>query len=278
VKPVMLVVASVMLAVKPVMLVVASVWPVVAFVMLAVPRLPHGMERGDLMGAGIRPWTSEAGGTMKKSMEAEHLVIVLLGIPKNTAAGWLEQAKAVDVAANAHASSFSAISAELSQLHADTTAADAAQAKAKNKGIDDVEVRNAAIKSLKGSYRDFVAAVQRLCNKAPDAEHARALAAQAGLRTKTTKRANKADLEGTALKSGRVHLAIKVPVKRGARVFYEWMMSTDGGKTWVALPNTNDPFTTVASLTPGTYAWFKYRYTTKNTPSAWSTHVEVLVA
>jgi hypothetical protein len=54
-------------------------------------------------------------------------------------------------------------------------------------------------------------------------------------------------------------------------------MSTDGGKTWVTLPNTNDHVTIVANLTPGTYAKFRYRHTTKNTPSAWSEDVEVLV-
>ncbi len=88
----------------------------------------------------------------------------------------------------------------------------------------------------------------------------------------------KAAFQGTAVGNGRVNLVAKVPVKHGVRIFYAWQMSTDNGKTWIALPSTNDAFTAVAGLTPANYVWFQYRYTTNNTPSTWSAHIEVLVA
>jgi hypothetical protein len=210
--------------------------------------------------------------------EAENVVIVLLGVKMDTAAGWLAQAKGVDAVATKNAAALTAVSAELADLHTNVGAADTAQSKAKNGGHDEVEARNAAIKTLKTSYREAVAAVQKQCNAQPDAEHARAYAALAGLRTKTVTPPTKAAFKGTALGNGRVYLAIKVPVRRGARVFYEWQMSTDGGKTWVACPNTNDPFTTVANLTPATYVCFRFSYTSKNTPAPWSAQVQVLVA
>ncbi len=107
------------------------------------------------------------------STEAEHVVIVLLGVKKDTAAGWLDEAKAADAVAAKNAAQLSAISAEMADLHTNVGAADAAESKAKNGGNDEVQARNAAIKTLKTSYRQFVAGVQKQCNAAADAEHAR---------------------------------------------------------------------------------------------------------
>jgi hypothetical protein len=46
--------------------------------------------------------------------------------------------------------------------------------------------------------------------------------------------------------------------------------STDGGKTWVALPPTLQARTTVTGLTPGSSAQFRHRAVTKAGAADWS--------
>jgi hypothetical protein len=54
-------------------------------------------------------------------------------------------------------------------------------------------------------------------------------------------------------------------------------MSKDGGASWIALSTTNDANLLVPGLPAGTTVWFRHRMTVKNTPSDWSTHIEIPV-
>jgi hypothetical protein len=61
------------------------------------------------------------------------------------------------------------------------------------------------------------------------------------------------------------------------RASYEWQYSTDGGKTWVALPPTLQAKTSIAGLTPGSSAEFKYRAVIRTGAADWSPAVSLTV-
>jgi hypothetical protein len=63
----------------------------------------------------------------------------------------------------------------------------------------------------------------------------------------------------------------------GARAFYEWQYSVDGGKTWVAAPGTMQAKTSVPGLTPGASVQFRYRPATKSGEGDWSQPVTLIV-
>ena len=210
-------------------------------------------------------------------MGTTNMIEVVLSVTPPTPVGWLAKAKAVGSSTTSNASLFSGIASVLAQLAGDTTALDTAEAAAANKGKDEVEARNAKWVTLKRSLRAARAAVQGLCDAAPDVAHATAIAAASALGVRNKPVRTKAPFAGKALGNGVVKLAVKVPAKKGARVYYEWRMSTDGGKTWVSLPGTNVSTTVVQGLTPAAKVQFESRTTMKNIASAWSQAINVIV-
>ena len=211
-------------------------------------------------------------GTTTNTVEA------VLNVAPDTAAGWLAKGKAVGSATTSNASMFSAIASILGQLATDTASLDTAQSAAANRGKDAIQARNARWSIQKKDLRAVRAAVQGLCDAAPDAEHASAIAVAAGLGVKEKLVHTKEPFAGKALGNGVVKLMVKVPGKKGARVYYAWRMSTDGGKTWLSLPGTNVSFTLVQGLTPATEVQFSSCTTVKNVVSAWSLAISVLVS
>lgn len=63
----------------------------------------------------------------------------------------------------------------------------------------------------------------------------------------------------------------------GARAFYEWQYSLDGGKTWVVAPATMQAKTTVTGLAPGASVQFRCRPGTKSGEGDWSQPVTLIV-
>jgi hypothetical protein len=210
-------------------------------------------------------------------MSAEHRVIIKVDPKPNTPAGWLAKGKAVNSAATANAATFSPIAALLTQLGTDGGLLDGAEAKAANKGRAEIKARNAQWRVLQKSLRAFVAGVQGLCDAAPDADHAKAIAAQAGLDAKVVPVRITPELRGKALGNGAVRLFARRPVPKRNGAFYEWVMSTDGGKTWTPMATTNTVKTQALGLTPGATVSFRYRTTLKNATSEWSQTIAVLV-
>jgi len=202
----------------------------------------------------------------------------VLNVTPDTAAGWLAKGKAVGSSTTSNASMYTTIASILGQLATDTASLDTAQAAAANRGKDEVQARNARWSIQKKSLRAVRAAVQGLCDAAPDAAHATAIAVGAGFGVKAKPAHTKEPFAGKALGNGVLKLAVKVPGKKGARVYYEWRMSTDGGKTWISLPGTNVSFTRVLGLTPGAEVQLSSRTTVKNVISAWSPAISVLVS
>jgi hypothetical protein len=58
---------------------------------------------------------------------------------------------------------------------------------------------------------------------------------------------------------------------------WEWQMSTDGGTTWTTIAGTNAANFLVENLTPCTLPSFRCRSTAKNTTSAWSQTIVLMV-
>jgi hypothetical protein len=210
-------------------------------------------------------------------MPADNRIEVSGQVVPNTPTEWLGRAKAVGASTTANASLFTAIASVLGKLASDATALDTAEAAAKNRGKDDVQTRNTKWKALRRSYRATVLAVQGLCDDAADDVHARALCVAAGLQANERAIRTKKEFAADDLGNGCVRLTVKVPVKKGARCFYEWRMSNDGGKSWTILSSTNDCTTLVTGLTPATTVEFSFRYTSKNVVSAWSNGLPVIV-
>ncbi len=206
-----------------------------------------------------------------------NLIEVVLNVTPDGPLGWLAKAKSVGSSTTQNASMFTAIASILGQLAKDTADLDTAQAAAANKGKDEVKARNAKHAVLKKSLRATRAAVQGLCDAAPDAAHAQAIAVAAGFGVKAKPVRTKPPFAGKALGNGVVKLYVKVPGKHGARVYYEWRMSTDGGATWTSLPGTNVSSTVVQGLSSGQKVLFESRTTVTNVLSAWSQAIGVLV-
>ena len=74
--------------------------------------------------------------------------------------------------------------------------------------------------------------------------------------------------------SGTAKLVAAAAARRAS---YDWEYSTDGGKTWVALPGTLQAKTTVTGLTPGSTAQFRYCSVTLTGQGNWSAPVSLLV-
>jgi len=210
-------------------------------------------------------------------MGATNTIEAVLKVTPNTAVGWLAKAKAVGSSTTENAPMFTSIVSVLNQLANDTADLDKAQAAAANKGKDEISARNAKLTNVKKSLRATRAAVQGLCDNAPDAAHATDIAIAAGLGVKIKPVRIKSPLAGKARGNGVVKLYVKVPGKKGARVYYEWRMSTDGGVSWTSLPGTNVSSTAVQGLTPGQKVLFESRTTVKNTLSAWSQSISIFV-
>jgi len=63
----------------------------------------------------------------------------------------------------------------------------------------------------------------------------------------------------------------------GARASYEWEYSTDGGKTWVAVPGTLQAKTIVTGLLAGSTVMFRYKAIVKTGAGDWSQPIALLV-
>ncbi len=201
---------------------------------------------------------------------AQHEVIVIHGVKQRTPRAWLAKGKAIGTQTSANPSPYASIANEIQQLGTDTTALDKAESAAANRGKEEMKVRNAALTKFKKSLRAFLAALQGLCDQAADASQAEALAVGAGVGIKGFNTHPKAEISGKTPGYGVVHLYARLPMKKTARIFWEWQMLSTDGKTWVTIATTNDADFLVQNLTVATLVSFRCRFTMKNEPSNWT--------
>jgi hypothetical protein len=114
--------------------------------------------------------------------------------------------------------------------------------------------------------------VQSLVSANPAQASTIAQDAAMGLRKAPTH--HKSDLSVKAVASGSVKVVAKA--LKGAKA-NDFQYSTDGGKTWIAVPTSTQAHTTITGLVPGTTVIYRHRPITKAGPGDWSQTVAAVV-
>jgi hypothetical protein len=143
--------------------------------------------------------------------------------------------------------------------------------KARTKGT--VAGRNAARAALVVELQIAKAFVQQAANANP--EKAVEIITGAGLLTrKPTTRTKAPFAVKQGATTGTVHLVAKAAAVRAS---YEWQWSSDGARTWIALPVTLQAKATVSGVPAGTSGLFRFRAVTKTGEGDWSQPASFIV-
>jgi hypothetical protein len=209
---------------------------------------------------------------MAKKKKSKNRIGVGLNAPKKVAE-LLVFAQVVhdDMAANSKLLPSPSPALTVLQAGIDTLAAKEALVRAKTpNSVDD---RDAAEQALRVALHNERAYVELVVNADP--ANAAQIAGAAGMSLRKMPATDKPALavKGGAT-SGSVHVVAKAT--QGAKA-HSWQLSTDGGKTWVDLPETTKAKTQIANLTPGTTVLVRQRALTKNGVGDWSLPVPHVV-
>ncbi len=146
-----------------------------------------------------------------------------------------------------------------------------AAALARTKGA--VATRNQQKATLVTMLQELKTYVQKQADG--DAESAPAIIQGAGMNVrKTAVRPPRVFAATPGAVSGTVKLETASAAHRAS---YEWQYSTDGGKTWLAMPATLQAKTSLTGLTPATTVQFRYRAVVKAGEGDWSQPISMLV-
>jgi hypothetical protein len=133
--------------------------------------------------------------------------------------------------------------------------------------------RDDALKLVVEDTKQQHAYVQQLANASPS--QAATIAQQAAMTLHKTGARTKADLSVKQTVSGILHVVAKG--LKGAKA-HDWELSTDGGKTWTAVPSTTKASTTITGLSPATTVLIRHRALTKSGTTDWSAVVTAVVS
>jgi hypothetical protein len=199
-------------------------------------------------------------------------IVVVLGITKSTPVSLLiETATSIINAMTANKVTFGTPNPALSSVSAASTALANAQAAFKahtgTRAARD-DARTALIQQLQ-LLRDYVQGVA-----SADLAQASTIAEDAAMRLRKSTAHQKSDLSVKGLASGSVKVIAKA-LKGAAANDFEY--STDGGKTWIAVPTSTKASTTITGLVPGTAVTYRHRPITKSGPGDWSQTVTAIV-
>ena len=152
----------------------------------------------------------------------------------------------------------------LAQFGAHIQAYEAAEVTAKSHATGDAAVAHAAYDQVLTDLHQIVSYVQSVADGAPS--DALAIIASSGFGTRPHGVHAKAHLEATMAVGGVVVLHALAVAKHAA---YEWQISSDGGKTFTALPATTTATTHVSGLTVGQLYNFRVRGNVGETVGDW---------
>lgn len=162
----------------------------------------------------------------------------------------------------------------LTKLSADIADLVTKQSAVKSRTAGSTADRDAAMKLVEVDLGTERAYVEQVANGDP--ANAASIADDAGMALKKVPVRNKPPLAAKpATVLGSVRLTALAT--KGAKT-NNWQYSTDGGKTWVDLPQTTKASTIVPSLMPGATVMFRQRAVTKTGPGNWSEPVSTIVA
>jgi hypothetical protein len=199
-------------------------------------------------------------------------IVVVLGIEENTpVSALIETSTTVVNAMTVNKATFSSPSPALSTVSAASTALANAQAAFKahtgtRAARDDART---ALIQLMQQLRGYVQGVASV-----NLTQASTIAQDAAMRLRKTASHQKSDLSVKAVASGSVKVVAKA--LKGAKA-NDFEYSTDGSKTWIAVPTSTQASTTITGLVPGTTVTYRHRPITKTGPGDWSQPVTAVV-
>ena len=209
---------------------------------------------------------------MGNKKQSTNKVAVALKLPKRIA-DLIIRAQAIHDVMAANSKTLPSPSPVLSVLQTDIDALKAKETVVKTRVAGAVTDRDAALKVVTVDLNNERAYVEQLCNADP--ANAAQLAQDAGMTLRQNGARNKPPLSvkpGTV--SGEVLAVAKAAKGAGAN---EWQYSTDGGKTWIAVPSTTRASTTISNLSPGTSLLVRQRALTKAGLGDWTDPVAHIV-
>lgn len=205
-------------------------------------------------------------------------VRAVLKLKKNNVPVLLAQAKAIHAAMSANQAIFTAPNPPLATLLTQIEALDAAEQATHTKAKGTAAVRNTKRNVLISSLELERAYVQSLADASP--EEAVAIIEAASMKVAASPRHAKEVLgaklgqpPGTVILDANAGL-----LGRGTKqVCFNWLFSTDGGKTWISAPSTPLPHTSITGLPLLTVCSFRVNISDADGPTAWSQAVSILV-
>jgi hypothetical protein len=161
----------------------------------------------------------------------------------------------------------------LAAVTAATSELQAAETAALSRAKGTATVRNEKRGALVVLLAQLKAYIQAQADAAP--ENGASIIQSAGIGTrKTMPRRPRVFGAKRGAVSGTAHLVAPQAARRAS---YEWQYSTDGGKTWIAMPPTLQANASVSGLQAGSTVQFRYRSVTKGGPTDWSPSVSLSV-
>jgi hypothetical protein len=198
-------------------------------------------------------------------------VVVVLKAPRSASA-FISYGRALVMRMTGN-SWFPKPSPSLPKVKAAIAALDKAQTATLSRRKGTSTARNDALAAALRVLQRLASYVQKIADAHP--EEAQAIIESSGM---SAKRGSGSRAHTFKVKRDRVSGSARLiaPVA-GDRATYRWQVSTDGGKTWIDLPQTTKSTTVVTGLTFGTTVLFRYKTLTVTGESDWSDPIAYLV-
>ena len=201
-----------------------------------------------------------------------HKIVVILGLNAKAGAPVVASRATTIVQAMQASKLFPSPTPAYAQALADITALTDAEAAFKSR-LGTKAVRDDKLAQVVADMNQYHAYVQQLANADPTQAQVLVNAATMSLRKAGSH--PKSDLAVKQKVSGTIKLIAKSV--KGARA-HNWQYSTDGGKTWIEVPQTTKAVTTITGLTPGVSVTYRHRALATTTGLGdWSQPVTALV-
>ena len=201
-------------------------------------------------------------------------IVVVLGLNKKAGIpAYIIRATAIVSAMEANPKLFPSPIPSFAQVKADLIALTDAETAYKNH-LGTKPVRDDKHAVVVADMNQLHAYAQQLANASPSQAQTIADAASMTLHKPPTPH-HKSDLSVKQTVSGVVHVVAKAT--KGAKA-NNWQYSTDGGKTWIDLPETTRAQATVQNLTSGATVSFRQRALTKAGLTDWCPPVSHVVS
>ncbi len=199
-------------------------------------------------------------------------IVVVLGINKNAPVATLIETSATVInAMTANKATFSSPSPALSTVSAASIALASAQSAYKAQ-LGTRAARDDAWRALVTLMQQLREYVQTVVSANP--AQASTIAQDAAMALRKTPTHHKSDLAVKAVASGSVKVVAKA--LKGAKA-NDFEYSTDGGKTWIAVPTSTKASATITGLQSGLAVTYRHRSITKAGPGDWSQPVTAVV-